>query len=157
MEPRSWDRLAGVVKVFLEHGQNANVDIPVSAYGKGGGACKALHLARCEVSKTLLKHGAHVNALNGTGLTALDYLIYVIVESGKKRLSFEDLYATAIVLLDYGGCITYSTKRTLPEFINILSNMLIFELPENLRNPPQLPMTLTQRVRSIVPSYLGGA
>lgn len=66
---------------------------------------KALHIARAEVSKTLLEHGAHVNALDSYGLTGM--------------------------------------ASTYPKLCET-------------RHGLQGQMTLAQRLRSLVPSFLGG-
>jgi hypothetical protein len=153
-----WECAAKVVQVFLEHGQDANIDIrdiapPDNRYVINY-ACKPLHIARNAVSKTLLEHGAQVNALDNRGLTPLDQ---VIVSYCLDRTRDHDkIHLTASILLEYGGCITHSTKKSLPYFINDMS-IYVGEIPANFRNPPELPPTLTQRVRRILPADLGGA
>jgi hypothetical protein len=143
-----------VVQVFLEHGQDANIYIRRTgrkgSHIKRNGACKPLHAAPIEASKTLLEHGAHVNALDRDGQTPLDVLIRdsILYEIDNKA---ERLRHTASILLEYGGCITHSTRKILPVFIKIMSGDN-GEVPDSFRNPPELPMTLAQRVRSIVPS-----
>jgi hypothetical protein len=152
------ESMVKVVRVFLEHGQDANIYIRRTVHKdsriKYNGACKPLHVAPSEASKTLLEYGVHVNALDSDGMTPLDVLIrnsthYFIPNSEKIR-------HTASTLLEYGGCITHSTRKFLPTFIEIMSSDN-GEVPDNFRNPPELPMTLAQRVRSIVPWHFGSA
>jgi hypothetical protein len=149
-----WSGMAEVVKLFLEHGQDANVDIPRYVpfdYKKRAGACKSLHVARCEVSKVLLEHGAQVNALDSNGLTALDLVIQERRRLYEVVTRASDVRATASILLEHGGCITYSTKERMAGFLGLFSERG-WDMPDNFRNPPQLPMTLAQRVRRILPS-----
>jgi len=150
-----WECAGKVVQVFLEHGQDANIDIRDIAHPDAHGinyACKPLHIARNAVSKTLLEHGAQVNALDSRGLTPLDRVI-----RDPNRTPYDDrIHLTASILLEYGGCITHSTKKSLPYFIDYMS-IYVGEIPANFRNLPELPPTLTQRVRRILPAYLGGA
>jgi ankyrin repeat protein len=150
-----WNGLSKVAEVFLKHGQDANVDIPYSPGEALGGTSKkfskALHIARADFSKILLEHGAHVNALDSDGLTALDHVIHEV----SILRAYED-FVTASILLEHGGCITESTGEELIHFLNKLNRSGI-EIPEALRNPPRLQgqMTLAQRLRSLVPSFLG--
>ena len=151
-----WSRLSKVVEAFLKHGQDANGSIPhiqdEVLRNTSKRSSKALHMAHAEVSKTLLEHGAHVNALDSYGLTALDYFIqdWTIFASGEEVI-------TGLILLEHGGCITHSTENYLPGFIKESGRNGIY-VPEALRNPPRLQrqMTLAQRLRSLVPSFLSG-
>jgi hypothetical protein len=151
-----WSRISKVVEVFLKHGQDSNVDIPYGPSKALGvtskNSCKPLHIARAEASKTLLEQGAHVNALNNNGLTALD----LVIRDGKSFFS-EEVVITGLILLEHGGCITLSTERVLPRFLGTFDRIGIC-VPEALRNPPRLQrqMTLAERLRSLVPSLLGG-
>jgi hypothetical protein len=160
-----WSRLSKVVEVFLKHGQDANVDIPHSPSEYLGGTSKkfskALHIARNEASRTLLEHGAHVNALDSDGLTALDRLIrtrptssYPMVTAERKH-SGEMYLVTVSILLEHGGCITHSTENLLPSFLRELGS-LGFDIPEALRNPPRLQGWLARRLHGLVPTFLGG-
>jgi len=163
-----WSRCSKVVEVFLKHGQDANVDIPHSPSESLGGTSKrfskALHIARYEVSKTLLEHGAHVNALDSDGLTALDRLIRAtpklshdldrLISATPKR-SGEMYLATGSILLEHGGCITHSTENLLPDFLDGLGSNGV-DIPEALRNPPRLQGWLERRLRGLVPTFLGG-
>jgi hypothetical protein len=159
-----WSRISKVVEVFLKHGQDANVDIPHSPSESLGGTnkkfSKALHIARYEASKTLLEHGAHVNALDSDGLTALDRLIrampkrsddpdYLLKEVGEMHR------VTGSILLEHGGCITHSTENLLPNFLIRLRGYCV-DIPEALRNPPRLQGWLERRLRGLVPTFLGG-
>ena len=151
-----WSRISKVIEVFLKHGQDLNVDIPYGPTEALGGisknSCKALHIARAEASKTLLEQGAHVNALDSYGMTALD----VVIQDGKVFFT-EEILITGLILLEHGGCITLSTESLLPSFLDTSLRYRIY-VPEALRNPPRLQrqMTLAQRLRSLVPSLLGG-
>jgi hypothetical protein len=151
-----WSRISKVVEVFLKHGQDSNVDIPYGPSEALGGtsknSCKALHIARAEASKTLLEQGAHVNALDSYGLTALDLVI-----QDEKSVFLQDEVITCLILLEHGACITLSTENLLPSFLNKFDRHGIY-VPEALRNPPRLQrqMTLAERLRSLVPSLLGG-
>jgi len=159
-----WSRVSKVVEVFLKHGQDVNVDIPHSPSESLGGTSekfsKALHIARNEVSKTLLEHGAHVNALDSDGLTALDHLIRVTPKLPNdpdylpKQLG-EMLCITGSILLEHGGCITHSTENLLPDVLDRLDKNGI-DIPEALRNPPRLQGWLERRLRGLVPTFLGG-
>jgi len=62
---------------------------------------------------------------------------------------------TTSILLEHGGCITYSTVKKLKDFPSVISSEG-GKVPESFHSIPRLPMTLAQRVRSIVPSYFGG-
>jgi hypothetical protein len=149
-----WSRLSKAVEVFLKHGQDANVDIPHSPSESLSGISKkfskALHIARGEVSKTLLEHGAHVNALNSDGLTALDCLI-----RARPELLGEAYLVACSILLEYGGCITHSTENILPGILYRLGRSGV-DIPEALRNPPRLQGWLTRRLHGLVPTFLGG-
>ena len=150
----SWPTIARLVEVFLQHGQDANVDIPAVPadvrQGRRTGFCKALHIARREVSKTLLDHGAHVNGLDGQGLTTLDRFFRDFQSTKWKA---DEILVTLPILLEHGGCITQSTEtKAIIRFLRELGH----EVPDNVYNPPRLPLTLAQRVRSIVPLYLSG-
>ena len=132
-----------VVEVFLKHKQDVDVDIPTDY-----GVCKGLHIARCEVSEALLRGGAQVNALDSRGFTALDHVMNGSISSRAHGMDVP----TASILLHYGGCITHSTRKHIPEFLERVSvydpNLVL----DSYRNPPQLPMTLVQRFRRIVSS-----
>ena len=145
-----------VAQVFLEHGQDANVDIRRTErkgeHFECNGTCKPLHVAQSEVSRTLLEHAAQVNALDSDGLTPLDLLI----RSSIHYHPAERTRLTASILLEYGGCITHSTRKLLPMFIKIMGDDNE-EVPDNFQRPPELPMTLAQRVRSVVPWHFGSA
>jgi hypothetical protein len=148
-----WGYTYEVFKVFLERGQDANIDLNFNKrYDGRNYVCKPLHATHGQAVQLLLQHGAHVNALDGGGLTALDRLI-------RRRYSSihnpEDL-ATASILLEHGGCITHSTKTRLPGFISFMRRFSKIEVPDSFCNPPELPRTVAQRVRSILPAYLGG-
>jgi hypothetical protein len=154
-EIQDWSGTAEVVGLFLEYGQDANVDIPDTSfmvrYQNRVSVCKPLHVSRSEVSKILLEHGAQVNALDGKGLTALDRLIITSTIGYRAGDMPSNVPATASILLEHGGCITHSTKGVrLATFLERVSARG-WEVPDN---PPQLPMTLAQRVRNILPSYL---
>ena len=148
-----------VAQVFLEHGQDANIHIYHIGRRDGRielyGTCNPLHVAHSEFSKALLEHGAQVNALDSNGLTPLDLLIRDSTHPSTTK-SKEIMRHTASILLEYGGCITRSTRKILPVFIKFMSSDN-GEVPDNFRNPPELPMTLAQRVRSIVLWHLGSA
>lgn len=152
------ESMSKVVQVFLEHGQDANIYIrrtaPKGRSIERDGVWRPLHMAQSEVSKALLKHGAQVNALGSDGLTPLDLLIRESTDC--YVANSEVLRHTASILLEYGGCITHSTRKFLPTFIEAM-NGGNGEVPDNFRNPPELPMTLAQRVRSFVPWHLGSA
>jgi hypothetical protein len=148
-----WSSLSKVVEVFLKHGQDANDDIPyIPDDGPFEGSAKALHFARAEASKTLLEHGAHVNALDSHGMTALDH---IFLERSSYLL--DQGVITGLILLEHGGCVTHPTENVLPDFLDVCGSNGIY-IPEALRNPPRLQrqMTLAQRLRSLVPSLLGG-
>lgn len=156
-----WSGLSKAVEVFLKHGQDANVDIPHSPSESLGSTSekfsKALHIARREVSETLLEHGAHANALDGDGLTALDRLIRAI--SDQDHIIYEtpkhlgEMYlVTGSILLEHGGCITHSTENLLPDFLNWLGGHGVVAL----RNPPRLQGWFERRLRGLVPTFLGG-
>jgi hypothetical protein len=157
-EKESWDfppwaLFAKFVEALLMRGQDANIDIPVVPRGEHlssrNGLCKALHIARSEVSKTLLKHDAHVNTLDSQGFTALDR-VFQDIETRGSVSDIEGL--TASILLDHGGCVSHFTQSAITHLVERLGD----ELPDPIRKPPQLQKTLAQSVRSIVPSYLTG-
>jgi hypothetical protein len=163
-----WSRLSKAVEIFLKHGQDANVDIPHSPSESLGGTSKkfskALHIARNEVSKTLLEHGAHVNALDSDGLTALDRLIRSMPKlsdnpdlslSVMPKQSGEMYLVTGSILLEHGGCITHSTENFMLDFVDGLCSYGV-DIPEALRNPPRLQGWLERRLRGLVPTFLGG-
>jgi hypothetical protein len=165
-----WSGLSEVVEVFLKHGQDANVDIPHSPSESLGGTSKkfskALHIVRDEVSKTLLEHGAHVNALDSDGLTALDHLVCAAPKISSDGMpdglfrrmlkhSVEVCLVTSSILLEHGGCITHSTENLLPDFLHWLDQCGV-DTPEALRNPPRLQGWLARRLLGLVPTFLGG-
>jgi hypothetical protein len=156
-----WSRLSKDVEVFLKHGQDANVDIPHGPSESLGGTSKIfskpLHIALGEVSKTLLEHGAHVNALDSDGWTALDRLYREMPEfAGETYLVTDEMHlVTGSILLEHGGCITHSTENLLPDILYWLGSSGV-DIPEALRNPPRLQGWLARRLRGLVPTFLGG-
>lgn len=157
-EKESWDFLpwalfAEFVEALLMHGQDANIDIPVVPRGEHlssrNGLCKALHIARSEVSKTLLEHDAHVNTLDSQGFTALDR-VFQDIETRGSVSDIEGL--TASILLEHGGRVSHFTESAITHLVERLGD----ELPDTIRNPRRLQKTLVQSVRSIVPLYLTG-
>jgi hypothetical protein len=151
-----WALFAEFVEALLKHEQDANIDIPVIPRDDHppirNGLCKALHIARSEVSKTLLEHDAHVNTLDSQGFTALDRVFQDI----ETRGSISDIEGlTASILLEHGGCISHFTQSAITQLIERLERHGD-ELPDTIRNPPRFQKTLAQSVRSIVPLYLTG-
>jgi hypothetical protein len=145
-------RVCKVIQAFLERGQDANIDVHVTRkHRKRNYICKPLHAAPGVAIQALLQHGAHVNALDRDGLTPLDNLIHDAEESSFAS----QVRVTASLLLEHGGCITHSTRKRLPNFISTVSEGGSLEVPDSFRNPPQLK-TVAQRIRNILPSYLGG-
>ena len=143
-------RTAEVVRAFLENGQDPNIDVKSHedrVSEKRRYVSKALHVVSYEACDALLQHGAHVNALDSTGQTALDHIIQ---GNASVWYDFEQRCETVSTLLKHGGCITYSTRKALPFF---LSNIAFprYQVLEQLRNPPMLPPTLMQRLWGILP------
>ena len=100
--------------------------------------------------QVFLEHGAQVNALDSDGLTPLDLLI----RYSDDYYTPEGIRHIASILLERGGCITHSTRKSLPVFIKYMSGDN-GEVPDNFRNPPELPMTLAQRVRHGLARFRG--
>lgn len=115
------ESILNMVKVFLEKGQDHNMDLLLNATGEVVGkkqrqkplCMKPIHIASGKMLEILLDHKANVNSMDRKGRTALDYLLArlaFLAREGPPRsggsATARELAESIAVLSKNGGSIT---------------------------------------------------
>jgi hypothetical protein len=87
---------------------------------QGNRNCRPLYLSDAEMSKVLLKYGADVNVLDGSGRTPLDIALELLDLSCPSFEDVENVHDRISALLDHGGSITKHGEKYLRSYCDWL-------------------------------------
>jgi hypothetical protein len=123
-----------MIKVFLEAGQDPNIDL-YSSPGSLDLVWKPLHRPWPELSSLLLEHNAMTDALDSSGATPLDrYLVHFVQQKSiydSYRQVDKDL-EMILTLIEHGGRITRMALRYFPLVLRRLEKF--YAVPKELRD-----------------------